>query len=136
MRQITKAWFDRALDDLNAIELLLQEPHLTNIASFHAQQAVEKSLKAVIEEFEIGLVKTHNLSHLYQLVKPHYDIIDDIDTLEQLDTIYIESRYPNEIGLLPHGKPSSDEAVHFYNFAKVVYETLKAELEATRRTNS
>lgn len=135
MRQITKAWLDRALDDLKAIELLLQEPHLTNIVSFHAQQAVEKSLKAVIEEFEIGLVKTHNLSHLYQLVKPHYDIIDDIDTLEQLDTIYIEARYPNEMGLLPHGKPSLDEANHFYNFAKEIYETLKAELEATSRTN-
>jgi len=61
MKQITKAWLDRAKDDLDAIEQLLQKEHLTNVVSFHAQQAVEKSLKAVIEEFKIGFVKIHNL---------------------------------------------------------------------------
>lgn len=58
MKPITKEWLDRALDDLNAIEELLKREHLTNVA---AQQAVEKTLKAVIEELGISLRKTHNL---------------------------------------------------------------------------
>ena len=53
MKPITQAWLDRALDDLDAIEQLLEKEHLTNVVSFHAQQAVEKSLKAVIEELKI-----------------------------------------------------------------------------------
>ncbi|MCB0196427.1 MAG: HEPN domain-containing protein [Anaerolineae bacterium] len=129
MKPITKAWLDSALDDINAIALLVEEPHLTNVVSFHAQQAVEKSLKALIEEFEIGIIKTHNLNRLYELVKPQYDPIQDLDMLDQLDAIYIESRYPNEMGLLPHGKPSLTEAEQFYNFAKITYHQIKIKLE-------
>lgn len=131
MKPITKAWLDSALDDINAIALLVQEPHLTNVVSFHAQQAVEKSLKALIEEFEIGIVKTHNLHRLYELVKPQYDPIHDWDMLDQLDAIYIESRYPNEMGLLPHGKPTLQEAEQFYNFAQAIYQQVKTKLDAT-----
>lgn len=53
MKPITKEWLGRASDDLDAIEQLLKKEHLTNVVAFHAQQAVEKTLKAVIEELEI-----------------------------------------------------------------------------------
>ena len=129
MKPITKAWLERAWDDLEAIKQLRKNEHLTNVVSFHAQQTVEKSLKAVIEELEIGFVKTHNLPRLYELVKPHYDLIQDIDMLDQLDAVYTESRYPNEMGLLPYGKPTIEEAHIFYNFAKNIYEQIKAKLE-------
>lgn len=122
MKQITKAWLDRALDDLDTIEQLLGKEHLTNVVSFHAQQAVEKTLKALIEELEIGFVRTHNLSRLYALVKPHYDVIQDMDMLDRLDEVYTESRYPGVIGLLPYGKPTREDARRFYGFAKAVYE--------------
>jgi len=129
MKPITQAWLDRALDDLNAIEQMVELEHLTNIVAFHAQQAIEKTLKAIIEETEIGLVKTHNLTRLYALVKPHYNLIEDIDTLEQLDAVYTESRYPDDIGLLPYGKPTIEESLYFYNFAKRFYEQAKVKLE-------
>jgi HEPN domain-containing protein len=130
MKPITQAWLDRALDDLDASKQLLKKEHLTNVVSFHAQQAVEKSLKAVIEELEIGFVKTHNLPRLYELVKPHADIIKDIDMLERLDAVYTESRYPNEMGLLPYGKPTIQDANSLYDFAKDVYKQIKTKLEA------
>ncbi len=79
MKLITKEWLDRALDDLEAIEELLKREHLTNVAAFHAQQAVEKTLKAVIEEVGIGLRKTHNLLRLDELIRPHYPIIQDME---------------------------------------------------------
>ena len=45
----------------------------------------------------------------------------DEDILSILARLYIESRYPSDIGLLPYGKPSIDAAKIFYNFANNVY---------------
>ncbi len=50
MKLITQEWLDRASEDLETIEQLHQQAHLTNVAAFHAQQSVKKTLKAVIEE--------------------------------------------------------------------------------------
>ncbi len=56
MKLITQEWLDRAADDLETIrQLLHHETRLTNVVSFHAQQAVEKTLKAIIEEWDIDL---------------------------------------------------------------------------------
>jgi HEPN domain-containing protein len=129
MKPITKAWLDRALDDLDAIEQLLEIEHLTNIVAFHAQQAVEKSLKAAIEELEISFVKIHSLVRLYALVQPYYDLTQDMDTLEQLDAVYTESRYPSEMGLLPYSKPTIAESKKFYRFARQFYEQVTVNLE-------
>lgn len=38
MKAAANEWLIAAKDDLDTIELLLQVNHLTNIASFHAQQ--------------------------------------------------------------------------------------------------
>lgn len=59
MKLITKEWLNRAKDDLTVIEEIIDNRHLTNMVAFHAQQTVEKTLKAIIEEFEIGFIKTH-----------------------------------------------------------------------------
>ena len=121
MKLITKEWLDRAQDDLDASEELLKKEHLTNIVAFHAQQAVEKTLKAVIEELNIGLRKTHLLLRLDELIRPHYTIIQDMDMLERLDSVYTESRYPDDIGLLPYGKPTVEDAQKFYRFAQEIH---------------
>ena len=54
MKQLTREWLNAAGDDLTAIENLLDNPVLTNIVAFHSQQAIEKSIKAIIEEFGIA----------------------------------------------------------------------------------
>ena len=43
------------------------------MVAFHAQQAIEKSLKAVIEEFDLGFIKTHQLERLFEIVKEHME---------------------------------------------------------------
>jgi hypothetical protein len=40
-----------------------------------------------------------------------------------LDQLYIDARYPGELGLLPHGKPTIVESQKFYLLAKQVYDT-------------
>lgn len=65
MKTLTQEWLDRAQDDLDSIAELIKREHLTNIVAFHAQQAVGKTLKALIEELGIGLRKTHNLLTMF-----------------------------------------------------------------------
>jgi len=135
MKAITREWLDRAKDDLLAADLLLSQPELTNMVAFHAQQAVEKSLKASLEEADIATVKTHSLARLYSLLKPHLSLSFNQDMLDRLDAVYIESRYPGEMGLLPYGKPTQKEAKQFYDFAQQFYEQIQAALETDEDSN-
>ena len=46
-----------------------------------------------------------------------------------LDSLYIESRYPGNLGLLPEGKPTIKQAQLYYEFAQKVYAVVKFSLE-------
>jgi HEPN domain-containing protein len=130
MKPTTHEWLARAAEDLAAAQLLLSRPDLTNVVAFHTQQAVEKALKAVIEELDLGFVRTHSLTRLYELVRPHYPIVGDMDMLDRLDAVYTEARYPGDMGLLPTGKPTSDEAVDLFGFANDIFQRLQTGLQA------
>ena len=69
MKLITEEWLDRAKEDLDVAAEIIAREHLTNMVAFHSQQAVEKTLKGVVEEFEIGFVKIHNLERLLGIVR-------------------------------------------------------------------
>jgi len=129
MKAITREWLARASDDLAAAEELLAREDLTNVVAFHAQQAVEKALKAAIEELDLGLLKTHSLTRLYEMVRPYHPVIADMDMLDRLEAVYIEARYPGEMGLLPYGKPAPEDAADFHEFARDVVQQLRARLE-------
>ena len=69
MKLISKEWLNKAKEDLDVALEIISKEHLTNMVAFHSQQAVEKTLKGVIEEFEIGFEKTHNLERLLGIVR-------------------------------------------------------------------
>ena len=121
MRAFTKEWLKASRDDLLTIEEIIDNPHLTHIVAFHAQQCVEKAMKAIIEENEIDIPKIHKLLKLYEKVSFSLDDLDE-EIMFVLDGLYIESRYPGDMGLLPHGKPSIDDAKEFYAFANSVFD--------------
>ena len=50
MKPVTQEWLNRAKDDLDVVTEIIEIAHLTNIAAFHCQQAIEKSFKAILEE--------------------------------------------------------------------------------------
>lgn len=125
MKKITEEWLKAASDDLLLVEVIISEPALTHIAAFHAQQAIEKSLKAVIEEKGIEIPKLHKLKTLFSISGIMLDSDDDSIMVSLLDSLYIEARYPGEMGLLPDGKPSLDEVKIFYSFAKKIYNEVK-----------
>ena len=124
MKQLTREWLNAAGDDLITIENLLDNPILTNIVAFHSQQAIEKSIKAIIEEFGIVFAKTHNLQTL--LIRIEQVILMSFNELiiSELDRLYIDARYPGDLGLMPHGKPTLEEAkIYFQEALKIKKQT-------------
>jgi len=116
MDNFYKQWLKAANDDILLMEKILDDAQLTNILSFHAQQAIEKSFKALLEYKNLKVLKTHSLSKLLNLLSDDISI-EDVDTIELIDSLYIESRYPGDSGLLPYGKPTLEDTKLFYNLA-------------------
>ncbi|MBC8003862.1 MAG: HEPN domain-containing protein [Verrucomicrobia bacterium] len=131
MKPITKEWLNAAHDDVIAMEVMLGREEITNMVAFHAQQAVEKSFKALIEEFNLGKIKTHQLENLYSKILPILPGLNET-ILEELDTVYIEARYPGDLGLMPLGKPSIQEAVMYYREALKIKEQVVEYLSQNR----
>ena len=129
MKEISRQWLNFAVDDLDTIKEIIGCEHLTNISTFHCQQCIEKSFKAALEEKGLSVPQVHDLSKLYGEVKKIKEFEFDEDVLDILSRVYIEARYPSELGLLPSGKPTIEETNKFYEFAKYVYTEIKKYLE-------
>jgi HEPN domain-containing protein len=125
MKKTTLEWFNSAQSDLLLIQQIEQIENLTHLSAFHSQQSIEKSFKAVIEEFNLGFVKTHSLEMLYDKVKARIIVELNTNILIVLDQLYIDARYPGELGLLPNGRPTISEGNEFYKFAIEVFEAAK-----------
>lgn len=103
-------WLLFAREDLRAAEILLRED-VFSLSCFHAQQAVEKALKATLSflDAEQSLPRTHSISELA-------DRLGDLrarfpEGLDELDSFYIPTRYPDALpGTLPGGLPGVAEA--------------------------
>lgn len=122
MKKITKDWLASAESDLLLIRMILSQENLTHLSAFHAQQSIEKTFKAIVEENDLGFIKTHSLETLFNKVKKSFAPEIDTNLLTLLDQLYIDARYPGELGLLPNGKPSAIEAKEFYALALQLYE--------------
>ena len=85
MKPITREWLNAANDDVIAMEVMLGREEITNMVAFHAQQTIEKSFKAIVEEFNLGNIKTHHLESLYAKILPLLSGFNET-ILEELDT--------------------------------------------------
>jgi len=131
MRVFTKEWLKASNDDLLTISKLIDDYHLTHIVAFHAQQSIEKSFKALLEELELEIPKIHKLKKLYKQYFAE-DFFCDEDLLSILDNLYIESRYPGDLGLLPEGKPTLENAIKFSNVANEIFTLVCSKVEVTK----
>lgn len=123
MKQTTKEWFIAAEDDLLAAKKLGNEDRLTNVVAFHCQQCLEKCFKAVIEEQGKPSFKSHDLLRL-QLNADIQLSESEILLLSIINEVYIDARYPGDLGLLPHGKPTIAEAKTFIDFCDVLFKKI------------
>jgi len=123
MKETTKFWLRSASDDLHVISKITSDPTLTNMVAFHAQQCIEKSLKAFIEDKGLELPKIHDLIRLFNIAS-----LEIQDNWKQkiiiLNDLYTQARYPGEIGLLPDGKPDLKQAKDFAKTANEIYNAI------------
>lgn len=91
-----EGWLRHAKADLAFATAPLPRDGLYSALCFHAQQAVEKSIKAVLVFRGIEFPKVHNLTRLIDLLPG--DIIRTVDLLASARlTVYVTAfRYPGE----------------------------------------
>ena len=123
MKDATRAWLEFAHRDLEAAKALAGNPYLANVVLFHAQQCIEKCLKAVMEERGAEVPRIHSVAKLLSLSITHgfkrISIPDE--ELELIDAIYIDARYPGGLGTLPSRFPTKEDAKGVLDIAERVY---------------
>ena len=125
-KKLPELWLQYAKDDLRSAETLMKAS-IYNMVCFHAQQAVEKALKAIIAFYEEDIARTHNLIRLYKICEDLHNVelfIDD-DWLIFLNDVYIDSRYPADFGVLPDGQPDQNDATKALKYANAIFERLQ-----------
>ncbi len=132
MKQITKDWLTAAEDDLLAAKTLSNKTRLTNLVSFHCQQCLEKCFKAMIEEQDKPSIKSHDLIRLQLNANIKLSVSETI-LLSIINEVYIDARYPGDLGLLPHGKPTIPESEAFIEFCDTIFNRLRDQLVVSNR---
>ena len=91
----TARWLRHAAEDLTTAETLLAQAHVPpRQACWHAQQAAEKALKAVLIFLQIDFRRTHNLNVLRDLLPESWQLKAAHPDLSNLTRWAIEARYP------------------------------------------
>lgn len=89
-------------------------------AAFHAQQAAEKFLKAVLVWHQVEFAKTHDIGRLVDLVKTIDAILAEVIRDSAALTPYgVEVRYPGELL-----EPTAEEARQAVGLAECVREAV------------
>jgi len=132
MKKTTIDWLKSAENDLKTIEKIIDDDNLTPVSAFHAQQAIEKSFKAIIEEFDFSFIRTHDLELLYHNIEEKIGFNINLELLQIMGEIYISSRYPSDLGLMPYGNPTQKDVIKFFKFAENIYTKIFLLLEQNK----
>jgi len=106
--KIIKLWLLKAESDLRTAQILIKDENPpTDSICFHAQQAVEKLLKAYLTYLDIKAPKTHDIATLLELCLSVDEKFKELDQekLEELTFYAVEIRYPDAFY-----QPSIEEA--------------------------
>lgn len=96
MKEITGEWLEKAEEDyIVANREYSTDPPVYNAVCFHAQQCIEKLLKAILQENEILFPKTHDLTMLVDACAELIPALkEDRDAITRLSIYAVDVRYP------------------------------------------
>ena len=132
MKDLTKEWIKKSEGDVGTAvrESLVKEDANWDAVCFHAQQAVEKYLKGILQEIKKQFSKTHDLSVLLDLTLPEFPELSVLaDDLEWLSAFAVEFRYPGEEAL-------EEDAKHALAIMERALSLLKKEIEMLDKETS
>jgi HEPN domain-containing protein len=93
--RVAHRWIAKADEDLTAAERLIAlDDSLAAVVCFHAQQAVEKLLKALLVFAGVPFARTHDVIRLAQLLPGDLAPPVPVADLAPLNRYAVEARYP------------------------------------------
>jgi HEPN domain-containing protein len=120
--ELAREWLKKADNDLiTAQHTLRLKDGPTDTVCFHAQQVVEKGLKALLTYHARSFVKIHNLVLLLDMLTDLYPILDRYREPSALLSAYaVETRYPGD-----YVEPDRDEAIAAVEVAEDLLKTIR-----------
>ena len=90
----------------------------------------EHAEKALLEEADVRVPHIHSVLKLSSLLMEEAGISLSLneDELDLVDAVYVDTRYPSGIGLLPSGFPTKEDAQKLLKIAQKVYRETAAKL--------
>jgi HEPN domain-containing protein len=95
IRRLVAEWIKKADLDFSTSLWLSAEPEFRDIVVFHAQQAVEKYLKALLTRHQTEFPKTHVIRRLLLLLQPvEPTLASALEDANWLSPFGVDIRYP------------------------------------------
>lgn len=127
VQNLVAEWLQWASADLQVAKLTDDERIAPQIAAFHAQQAAEKALKALLVQEQIDFPRTHSIGVLLALLEQAgIDGVQDLIDATGLTLYAVSARYPGEEE--PLGRAEAHEAA---GLATRVFDWVVARLPAS-----
>ena len=82
----------------------------------------------MIEEMDKPSIKSHDLIRLHLNANIQLSV-SDLVLLGIINEVYIDARYPGDLGLLPHGKPTVSEIEDFMNFCESILSRMTDQID-------
>ncbi|MCE5321806.1 HEPN domain-containing protein [bacterium] len=120
-----RQWADYADEDLRlAVHALqIENDCPCRLIAYHAQQCVEKYLKAFLVMCGVDFPYTHNIGRLVELLAEQGGPSAEIESADELTPYAITTRYPGE-----DEEVAKDEAINAVEIAKRVREVIRRDL--------
>lgn len=120
-----KAWAGKAENDLQAAQIIMMAPGALpyDIVCFHAQQAAEKYLKALLTFYGIPFPRTHDLPELALRLPADSTATCSVGDLSELADAAVSARYPDD--LVAYDRPLAERLLRK---AEIVRDAVKLEM--------
>ena len=97
VQRLVSEWVSKADLDFLTVDRLCSEDPFRDIVAFHAQQAAEKYLKALLTLHQIEFPKTHELRRLLELLtEAEPQLVAGLTDITWLEPFGVEVRYPGD----------------------------------------
>ena len=126
VQRTVKRWLAKAANDLRTAETMISVmPPVTDTACFHAQQCMEKGLKAYLTAVDRHVERTHHLPRLVELCAEQNAVFEQlVSAALELTDYAVQGRYPDDWREIP-----VDEAKAAVERAKEAMTLVAGELE-------
>ncbi len=125
-RELVARWAAKAEDDWRLCHRLVTDSSYAEAAAFHAQQAVEKYLKAFLTWHQVEFSKTHDIKRLLKLAGAQDpSLVEALSDAADLTAYAVEYRYPGE-----YAPVTRDDAAEAAAVADRVREQIRRRLPA------